>query len=234
MGAIYRREMRGFFTSPIGYSFIAIIVFFEGFYFYNSLATYTTEAIVYVFSGIMSFCMMLIPVLTMRLLSDEKRQKTDQALLTAPVSLGGIVVGKYLAALTVYAISLGFTFIMAFVMSFFGPMNWGLVFGNIIGSLLYGGATIAIGLFISGLTDSQMIAVVGGFFASVFLILVDMLKSLVNNEFVGKVVDWISFTNRYYGFTSGIFNFANVIFFLSVIGVFLFLSVSTLEKRRWS
>lgn len=119
-------------------------------------------------------------------------------------------------------------------MSFFGPTNWGSVFGNIIGSLLYGAALIAIGLFISGLTDSQMIAAIGSFAISIFLLVVDQLVGLVNSPVMTKIADWVSFYSRYVDFTQGIFNFASVIFFLSIAGVFLYLSVSTLEKRRWS
>ena len=234
MAAIYKRELRAFFSSPIGYVFIAVILFFEGYFFYNSLFSQTTEAIVLVFSSLLTFGMMMIPVLTMKLMSEDKKQKTDQALLTAPVSLAGIVVGKFLAAFTVYGIAICFTLVQGFVMSFFGPLNWGIVFGNVIGTLLYGAATIAIGLFISGLTDSQMIAAIGGFGASILLILIDQVKYMASNEIVTKIVDWISFSDRYSAFTNGVFNFANVIFFLSVVGIFLFLSVSTLEKRRWS
>lgn len=234
MGAIYRREVRNYFTSPLGYVFIAVLLFFEGFQFYNILGAGYSEYFTLIYSFIFTFCMMMIPVLTMRLLSEEKKQKTDQALLTAPVSLGSIVFGKFLAAFTVYAVAIGATLIHAFVMSFFGPTNWGAVFGNIIGSLLYGAALIAIGLFISGLTDSQMIAAIGSFAISIFLLVVDQLVGLVNSPVMTSIADWISFYSRYVDFTQGIFNFASVIFFLSVAGVFLYLSVSTLEKRRWS
>lgn len=234
MGAIYRRELRNYFTSPLGYVFIAVLLFFEGFQFYNILGAGNSEYIVYIYSFIFTFCMMMIPVLTMRLLSEEKKQKTDQALLTAPVSLGGIVFGKFFAAFTVYTIAIGATLIHTFVMSFFGPANWGAVFGNIIGTLLYGAAVIAIGLFISGLTDSQMIAAIGSFAISIFLLVVDQLVGLVNSPLMTKIADWISFYSRYMDFTSGIFNFSSLIFFLSVAGVFLYLSISTLEKRRWS
>ena len=234
MGAIYRRELRNYFISPLGYVFIAVLLFFEGFQFYNILGAGYSEYFALIYSFIFTFCMMMIPVLTMRLLSEEKKQKTDQALLTAPVSLGSIVFGKFLAAFTVYAVAIGSTLIHAFVMSFFGPTNWGSVFGNIIGSLLYGAALIAIGLFISGLTDSQMIAAIGSFAISIFLLVVDQLVGLVNSPVMTKIADWVSFYSRYVDFTQGIFNFASVIFFLSIAGVFLYLSVSTLEKRRWS
>ncbi len=234
MGAIYRRELKNYFTSPLGYVFIAVLLFFEGFQFYNILGAGNSEYFIYIYSFIFTFCMMMIPVLTMRLMSEEKKQKTDQALLTAPVSLGAIVLGKFFAAFTVYAIAIGSTLVHAFVMSFFGPANWGAIFGNIIGTLLYGSAIIAIGLFISGLTDSQMIAAIGSFAISIFLLVADTLVGAINSPFLTKIAQWVSFYSRYVDFTSGIFNFASVIFFLSIAGVFLYLSVSALEKRRWS
>ena len=234
MKAIYKRELSNFFTSPIGYVFVGILLFFEGFFFYNCLFYQNTEEFIYLYSSLQTFNMMLLPILTMRLLSEEKRQKTDQALLTAPVSLLSIVLGKFLAALTVYAGCIAATILHAFVMSFFGTLNWGIVFGNILGTILYGAAVIAIGLFIYGMTDNQIIAAVGGFAASLFLLLVDSLGSIFNSEFLSKIVTWISFSTRYSDFTNGIFNFANIIFFLSVCAVFIYLSVTTLEKRRWA
>lgn len=89
MSAIYKRELRGYFTNPIGYVFIAVLLFFEGMQFYTVLANGSSAYFTTIYGSIFTWCMMLIPVLTMRLLSEDKKQKTDQALLTAPVSLGG-------------------------------------------------------------------------------------------------------------------------------------------------
>jgi ABC-2 type transport system permease protein len=194
----------------------------------------STQYFSIIFDGIFTFCMMLLPVLTMRLLSEDKKQKTDQALLTAPVSLFGLVFGKFLAAFTVYAIPVLFTIVQAFVLSFLGSPNWALIFGNVIGTLLYGAAIIAIGLFISGLTDSQMIAAIVSFFISMFLMVVGSLASLFNSKFVASIFSALSFSDRYAAFTTGVFDFAAAIYFLSVIGLFLYLTVSTLEKRRWN
>ena len=118
MSAIYKRELRGYFTNPIGYVFIAVLLFFEGMQFYTVLANGSSAYFTTIYGSIFTWCMMLIPILTMRLLSEDKKQKTDQALLTAPVSLGGLVFGKFLAAFTVYAIVILFTLIPAFIISF--------------------------------------------------------------------------------------------------------------------
>ncbi len=234
MSAIYKRELRSYFTNPIGYVFIAVLLFFEGMQFYTVLSYGSSSYFTTIYSSIFTWCMMLIPVLTMRLLSEEKKQKTDQALLTAPVSLGGLVFGKFLAAFTVYAIVILFTLIPAFIISFFAVPAWGEIFGNVIGSLLYGGAMIAIGLFISGLTDSQMIAAVASFAVSILLIVFSQIASLFNSAWITSLVNNISFYQRYYSFTTGVCDFSSVIFFLSVIGVFNYLAVTALEKKRWS
>lgn len=234
MSAVYKRELRGFFTNPLGYVFIAALLGFEGFYFWQILFYQNTESFMYIYNGIFTFCMMLIPVLTMRLLSEDKKQKTDQALLTAPVSLFGLAMGKFLAALTVYAIPVLFTLVHAFVMSFMGTPNWAAIFGNVIGTLLYGAAIIAIGLFISGLTDSQMIAAIVSFFISMLLMIIDSISSLFSSKVLTTICKALSFTTRYNAFVNGIFDTGAAIYFLSVIGLFIYLTVSTLEKRRWN
>ncbi len=234
MSAIYKRELRGYFTNPIGYVFIAVLLFFEGMQFYTVLANGSSAYFTTIYGSIFTWCMMLIPILTMRLLSEDKKQKTDQALLTAPVSLGGLVFGKFLAAFTVYAIVILFTLIPAFIISFLAVPSWGEIFGNILGSLLYGGAMIAIGLFISSLTDSQMIAAVASFAVSILLIVFGQIASLFGSAWLTRLVSNLSFYERYYSFTTGVCDFSSVVFFLSVIGVFNYLAVTMLEKKRWS
>ena len=234
MSAIYKRELLTFFTNPIGYEFIAVLVGFEGFYLWQVMYAQSTQYFSVIYDGIFTFCMMLLPVLTMRLLSEEKKQKTDQALLTAPVSLFGLVFGKFLAAVTVYAIPVLFTLVQGFVLSFMGMPNWALIFGNVIGTLLYGSAIIAIGLFISGLTDSQMIAAVVSFFISMFLMVIGDLSGVFGSKVLSVVFGALSFTTRYSVFTTGVFDTSAAIYFISVIGLFIYLTVSTLEKKRWN
>ena len=121
MEAIYKRELKGFFTNPVGYVFIAVMLAFEGFSFWQMMYYQSTQYFSVIYDNIFSFGMMLIPILTMKLFSEEKKQKTDQALLTAPVSLTGLVMGKFMAAVTVYAIPVLFTLVQAFVLSFIPP-----------------------------------------------------------------------------------------------------------------
>ena len=236
MTAIFKRELKAYFTSPIGYVVLALIFALSGWYFYQYNMLYGMTDLSYVFSSILSVILMLVlPVLTMRLLSDDKRQKTDQALLTAPVSLTGIVLGKFLAALLVFAIGLSITLVLAIIIATKGVVVvWLEVLGNYVGLLLLGGMIIAIGLLISSLTESQFIAALGGFLVSYSLLMVDALTTLSSASWVSSVINFLSVTQRYNNFTAGIVQYDDVVFFLSMQALFLFLTVRVLDRKRWN
>ena len=179
--------------------------------------------------------LLILPILTMRLMSDDKRQKTDQALLTAPVSLTGIVMGKFLAALLVFAIGLSITLVYALVIATQVLPDWLVIFGNYIGMMLLGGMFIAIGLLISSLTESQLIAALGAFAVSVGLLLIPMLSTVFSGtDWIVSAVSFLSVSERYSNFTIGIINYDDVIFFLSMQALFVFLTVRVLDRKRWN
>ena len=233
MFAIMRRELAAYFRSPVGYIFLAVFYFFSGYFFFANNLFGMNANLGGVFSGLYTLLLFLIPILTMRLLSEERKNKTDQALLTAPVSLTGVVLGKYFAAVFVFAIGLAVTLAYALVIASMTNPNWGLVFGNLVATLFLGMALIAIGVFISSLTENQVIAAVGGFGAGLFFLLIGAMRAVFTG-ILGSVIEAISFYERYYSFSLGIFSFADLIFFFSVPAVFLFLTVRVFEKRRWS
>lgn len=235
MSAIFKRELRSYFNSPVGYVCVAALAALYGFLYYAIVMTYgTTSYISLVYQNMFSFCMMIIPVITMRSMTDDRKNKTDQALLTAPVSVKAIVMGKFFACFCVYLIATSLGLLPAVALSAFSSPAWGEIMGNYLGTLLYGGAMISIGVFISSLTVSQIIAALGTFIVSVFLMYIDSLASAVSSSFVSKVVEWISFNSRYSTFTQGIFSLSAAVFFLSVMAVFIFLTARRLESRRWS
>ena len=118
---------------------------------------------------------------------------------------------------------------------FFGATPDMMIFlGNIIGLLLFSGALIAIGCFISALTESQVVAAVGSFSVSFFLLLLENLSGIFSSEIVTKICGWISFSERYYSFTEGIFDISNFVFFISIIVAFLFLTVRVIDRKRWA
>lgn len=234
MNAIFRREFRAYFYSPIAYVFMGVVLFLFGTYYWQVTMMGSSYYIGQVYGIMFTWLMLFLPALTMRSLSEEKKNKTDQALITAPVSVTGIVWGKFLAAFCIYLITMAITLIPAVVIGVFSEPSWALVFGNIVASLLYGSAILAIGIFVSSLTESQIVALVGTIGISIFLMLVDSLGSLIQSEWFQQIVTWISFQSRYSPFTNGIFNISSVVFFLSVIAVFNFITARRLESRRWS
>ena len=234
MGAIFRREMNAFFTSPIAYVYFAVFNVFSGIFFFSYCIASGTTDMSSVFMNMFTILLFLIPVLTMKLLSEERKQKTDQCLLTSPVSLTGIVVGKYLAALCVFAISLITFLVYALVISAYAPLNWAVIAGNIVGILLLGAAFISIGLFISGLTENQILAVIGTFVVLMIIFFSYYFADSINNTLVKKIITVVSFQSRYEKFTTGVFSITGMLFFVSVAVIFNFLAIRTLERRRWA
>lgn len=234
MFAIFKRELKAYFTSPLGYVFLAIFYAFSGLFFYIFSLSVGSTDISSVFLMMFMILMVFVPLLTMRLLSEDKKQKTDQLILTAPVSLLSIVMGKFLAAYAIFAIGVAVMPVYGFVMSTFATVSWLPIWGNTVGLLLLGGIFVSIGLFISSLTENQMIAAIGGFFINLMILLMNTLKSALPNGFLQDVLSSISVYSRYSEITSGIFSLSSLIFFVSVIFIFLFLTVRVLEKRRWA
>ena len=234
MFAIFKRELKAYFTSPLGYVFLAIFYAFSGLFFYIFSLSVGSTDISSVFLMMFIVLMVFVPLLTMRLLSEDKKQKTDQLILTAPVSLLSIVMGKFLAAYAIFAIGVAVMPVYGFVMSTFATVSWLPIWGNTVGLLLLGGIFVSIGLFISSLTENQMIAAIGGFFINLMILLMNTLKSALPNVFLQDVLSSISVYSRYSEITNGIFSLSSLIFFVSVIFIFLFLTVRVLEKRRWA
>ena len=234
MIAILKREFLAYFRAPLGYVFICAMYFFTGYYFFTFNIFNNTTDTTTLFSMLFPVVLFLVPILTMRLLSEERRTKTDQTLLTSPVSRFGIVCSKYLAALCVYALAISGTLFMAVVLQFYSQPDWSVVIGNFIGLFLLGAALIAVCLFISSLTENQVIAAVGGFGASLFLILLDAMQHVVANRALRMLFNHMSFNGRYRGFTIGVIAFMDVVFFLSIAACFLCLTVIVLERRRWN
>ncbi|WP_077533450.1 ABC transporter permease [Massiliimalia massiliensis] len=233
MSAILRREFATYFRAPLGYIYLAIFYFFGG-QFFSAVLYSMTNSIGTVFSSMFTVLMFTIPLLTMRLMSEDKRLKTDQALLTAPVSLNGIVWGKFLAAFALFGIGIAITILYFLILSSMATPQWNIFLGNLLGIILLGGSLISIGMFISSLTESQMIAAIGGFAAMFFVFMIDSIASIMPVAWLGAIFEQLSFLTRYNDFTSGILDFSNILFFLSVVVVFNFLTVRILERKRWS
>lgn len=234
MRAIAKKELRSYFLSPIGYVVVGAILFLFGYYFWQVMRMQMSSFIPQIYGTMFIWCMMIIPIVTMRSFSEEIRNKTDQALLTAPVGVGSIVFGKWLAAFAVFAIPVVGSLVPVVVISFFSSLDWAVVLGTIVGSLLYGAAMISIGIFISALTQSQIVAAIATFGISILLLVINQLSDVISSSAFKQLINWVSFDARYQPFTKGIFNVSSIVFFLSVVAVFGFLTARKLESKRWS
>ncbi|WP_195276555.1 ABC transporter permease [Anaerotruncus rubiinfantis] len=234
MTAIYKRELRSYLITPIGFVFLAIFYAIAGYYFFGYHLYGASADFSYMFSALFTFVIFITPLLTMRMFSEEKRYKTDQALLTAPVSLTSIVLGKYLASVTMFLAAQAVTLIYLVIVGTKGPVDYPVFFGHFIGMLLLGMALCALGMFISSLTESQIIAAVGGMGTGMLFMMIDSIGQMTGNPAAQKIFDFLSFYVHYKDFTSGILNIADILFFLSIAVLFCFLTVRVLEKRRWS
>lgn len=234
MLAVLKRELSAYFKAPVGYVFIAASFLFSGFFFWMFSLSVGSTDVSGVFQGMFYVYMIFVPILTMRLMAEDNRQKTDQLLLTAPVSLFGLVMGKFLSAYIIFLMGDVIMLIYGVVMSFYASVNWAMILGNFVALALAGGIFVAAGLFISSLTESQMIAAIGSFALNLTLMLITTVSSVIPWKIVSDVIASLSVFDRYYEFTTGIFSLSNTFFFLSVIVIFLFLTVRVLEKRRWA
>ena len=249
MGAIYRRELGSFFNSAIGPVFLTVFYLGSGVLFWLFCLNYARTDMSNYFAWMRLVMVLILPLLTMRLLSEERAQKTDQGLLTAPVSLGGIVLGKYFAALTVYAMGIAIVFVYAILLSFFGTVAWSIVFSNFIALFLMGAAFMAITLFLSAFTANQFIAYVLGIVSLVVLYMIDYLSGTVSSSadslsskstvlstlvgWLGNAMESVSFFSRIYDFTYGLFNLSSVLLYISTAVLFNFFTVRVFETRRW-
>ena len=225
----------------------------SGFFFFLDILAVGSAELRYVYSMLFTCSALLMPILTMRMLSEDKRQKTDQVLLTAPIGLFSLLMGKFLAALLVYVIAISITLAYALVLSVFVSLNWAVINGeketgvtlhymtekpdngDILAQEKFamGAALIAVGMFISSLTESQLVAAIVTIVVDVALLLVDSLASLMPTTSLQNLIMGLSMADHYGNFTMGILDFADAFFFLSIIALFIFLTSRVLEKRRW-
>ena len=255
MLAIYRKEIRSYFINPIGYVYLGVFLVFSSLLFsYTTLNAGTYSTSNYFTFLIFSF-VVLIPILTMRLFAEERKLRTEQLLLTAPVTITGMVLGKYFAALTVYVGGILIScinFIPLYVigateragedmaLTHIGPVT-GEILGSLLAVILLGAALIAVGTLISALTENQLsaaIITIGVIAAMVLLNVFNRLtdsdgQPLIGSYAVRFVLDWVSVMSRFGNFSNGIFDYAALLYYLSLAFVFLFLTVRVYEKRRW-
>ena len=235
MLAIYKRELRSYFISPIGYIFIAAFLCVSGILFASTtIQAGEASNVGAYFSMLLIIFIIVLPLLTMKLFSDERRFRTEALLLSAPVSLMGMVMAKFLAAYTVFSGTFLISCLDFVALYTHGEPNTAIILGNIIAILLVGGACIAIGVFVSSLTENQLIAAIGTMLIIALFVFTTVLNSYIDSYAVRAVLSWISILDRFSNFSYGYFDFNAILYYISLSFVFIFLTVRIYEKRRWS
>lgn len=287
MYAIYKKELKNYFINMTGYIFIAFMLAITGIFttVINLVSSYPSFE--NVLSNITIVFLLIVPILTMRSVAEERHSKTDQLLYSLPVSVSQIVLAKYLAMFTVLLIPTAIISLYPLILSIFGTVYFGTAYSSILGFLLLGGALLAVGMFMSSLTESQVIAAVASFgvlfamylmsmlaslipagamaslvcFIIVLLIFVMIIYNLTKNSTVAgitgaagvfvlaglyfinsamfdglfaSVLNWLSVFDRFSAFTNGLFDLTSVVYYISLIVLFVFCTVQSVEKRRWS
>ncbi len=287
MLAVYKKELRGYLTSMVGYVFIAFVLLILGIYFTAYNLQYASPDFGATLSSVTFLFLVITPILTMRILAEEKKNRTDQLLLTAPVSVWKVILGKYLSMVTIYAIPVVISAFYPLIMGRYGVISYPMAYVAVIGFFFLGCAQIAVGLFLSSVTESQVIAAVltfGILFCSymmdgiesffsdtaissmvafliiavvVGIVVYQLTKNIIFSSCVGgvlvivvaavyfikptiftgliqKFLNLFAIANHFDNFVGGIFDVTGIIYMVSVVCIFVFLTVQCIQKRRWS
>ena len=287
MLAVYKKELRGYLTSMVGYVFIAFVLLILGIYFTAYNLQYASPDFGATLSSVTFLFLVITPILTMRILAEEKKNRTDQLLLTAPVSVWKVILGKYLSMVTIYAIPVVISAFYPLIMGRYGVISYPMAYVAVIGFFFLGCAQIAVGLFLSSVTESQVIAAVltfGILFCSymmdgiesffsdtaissmvafliiavvVGIVVYQLTKNIIFSSCVGgvlvigiaavyfikptvftgliqKFLNLFAIANHFDNFVGGILDVTGIIYMVSVVCIFVFLTVQCIQKRRWS
>jgi len=233
MFTIYKRELKSFFYSPIAYSVIGFFVMVTALFFWMNNIMGESPMFTSVLSSVSLMLVFIVPILTMKLLAEEKKNGTEVLLRTSTVSISGIVYGKFLSALTVFCIMTCITIIFPIIMMTRGTIPIAATVGSYIGFILLGASFISIGVLMSSMTENQVVAAISGFVILLTMFLLQVISSFLGG-IIGQAMNWVSLVARYNDFSQGIFNLTSVIFYISFTMVILFITIKNIERRRWS
>lgn len=226
--------MRTYFTTPLGYVFIAAFLAVSGFVFaFSTLQSQTSDVSGYFQIMIFGY-IVIVPMLTMRSFSEERRTRTEQLLMTSPVSITSMIFAKFFAAFTMFAGTVLVSCLYYIPLFSYGEPNVGKAVGCLIAMLLVGMCFIAVGIFVSTLTESPVTASIGTMAILLCFAAAAIFNNLIDAYFIRYILNWISVYSRYVNFTYGIFDISATVYYLSITAVFLFLSVRVYERRRYA
>lgn len=229
---IAKREFGAYFNSPIPYVLVAGFVTLSGILYFRDLFVSRQADMRQFFSLLPLLFAILVPMLTMRLIAEERREGTLELLLTMPVSDTQLVLGKFLSALGVTAVMLGLTLAFPITVAGIGPLDKGATAAGYIGGLLMGGAFCSIGVMASALTRNQMLAAIVAFLINLSLLACDMLAR-ISGPTLGPILSTIGIGTHFNNIARGVIDTRDVLYYLSIISGCLLVSQTALDSRRW-
>lgn len=227
--------MRSYFTGVIGYVFLVLFLAIGGAIFCMTTLFSMSASVSTYFTCMLFVSAIILPLLTMKSFADERRTKTEQLLLTAPITLSGMVMGKFLAAYTMFAGSLVVNSLYFIILYRYAQVKTAMLIGNVVALLLVGMTFIAIGLFVSAITENQLSAAIGTMAIILVMLAVGLLNTLLPNDFwLRYVINALSVFSRFQTFTNGYFDLSSLVYYLSVSAIFLYLTVRVYDRRRYN
>jgi ABC-2 type transport system permease protein len=235
MLAVFKKELRTYFTGVMGYVFLVLYLALGGAVFAATTLFSMSSSVSEFYTYMLLASAIILPLLTMKSFSEERKIKTEQLLLTAPVSIISMVVGKFLAAYSMFFATMTFNSLYFLVLNRYSQLQFTVLFGNLVAILLVGMVFISIGLFVSSLTENQLAAAIGTIAIIVAFLLVGLLSSLFPSSYpLRYVFNFISIFTRFQGFTNGYFDLASLFYYLTVSFIFLYLTVRVFDRRRYN
>lgn len=248
---IFKKEMRLYFSSPIAWVILTIFTLITGYFFYSIFAYYTLASMQSMmnpmmaremnvtdnvlrplFSNISVILLLLMPLLTMRLFAEERRSGTIELLLTYPVRDGAVLMGKYLAALAMYGVMLAVTLVYPALVLYFARVEWGVLATGYLGLLLMGATFLAVGIFASSLTENQIVASVITFGVLLIFWVIGWSSDYAGGLW-GRILSHISLLEHFDSFAKGVLDTKDILYYVNFTIVALFLTLRSLEARRW-
>jgi len=238
--AIMKKELKSYFTSLVAYIVIAVFLVICGYFFYTNLVMFVMMVgsdvklglWQYTFHDMRFIMLLLVPLLTMRLFAEEKKLGTIELLFTNPVRDIEIVMGKYLACFAVFVVMVMLTFLYPVLLEVVFSVEPGPLLAGYLGVLLLGASFIACGIFISSLTENQVVAAMATVGVLVFFWFIDWNEGIAGEKAV-VILHEISLFEHFSNFTRGVIDVSDVVYYISLISLFLFLTLRSLETRKW-
>jgi len=232
VGTIFRKELRSYFNSAVAYVVIVVFLAIIGWFHTSNLFLANVASLRLVFELIPAVFLFVIPAITMRLLSEEKKSGTIELLTTKPLHDVEIILGKFLAAWALVGIALLLTLVYYVTIAAIGEIDKGPVIGGYFGLMLMAGVYVGVGLFASSLTDNQVVAFIIGFVLVFALFMLDKILLYVP-ESLTSIVEFLGVDYHFSNIARGVIDSRDLIYFLTLLGLMLYLSVLSLERRKW-